>query len=136
MNTKSNEDRQKDTRCMLRRPYDVVRQMLFRSFVYGYSPRGIHGYHSGKSVKCPFILGAAWRINSVWHRADEEPEDNRVVLAIGEDDYPVICGPDNEEWEGSVESFGITAWAYVDDLLPDTFDDILEANKDVLERIK
>lgn len=83
-----------------------------------------------------FIAGAAWRINSVWHRADERPEDNRAVLAIGEDDYPVIAGPNNEEWEGSAEHFGFTAWAYMDDLLPDTFDRILEANKDVLERIK
>ena len=83
-----------------------------------------------------FCAGASWRINSVWHRADEMPEVNRKVLAILEDDYPAIFELNNSGWENTVESFGITAWAYVDDLLPDTVDEILEANKDVLERIK
>ena len=64
------------------------------------------------------------------------PENGELVLAIGEDDYPVIYGPNNEEWDDTVRHFGITAWAYVDDLVPDTFDEILEANRDVLKRIK
>ena len=79
--------------------------------------------------------GAAWRINSVWHRTDEKPEDRRAVLATTDDGIPVIGGPDNSKWEEIARKLGITAWAYVDDLLPDTFDEILKDNKDVLERI-
>lgn len=58
------------------------------------------------------------------------------MLAIADDGIPFIGGPDNSEWEEIARELGITAWAYVDDLVPDTFDDILEANKDVLKRIK
>ena len=80
--------------------------------------------------------GAMWRINSVWHGADEKPENDRMVLGIDNGSHPAICGPDNSGWEDTVRIFCITAWAYVDDLLPDTFDKILKDNKDVLERIK
>ena len=78
--------------------------------------------------------GAAWYINSVWHGANELPEDELTVLAIG--DYPWILGPSKGGWEDAVTYYGIKAWAYVGDLLPGTFDEILKDNKDVLERIK
>lgn len=78
----------------------------------------------------------ARRINSVWHKANELPENDRMVLGIDDDSFSVICGPNNDGWNDTVKDLRITAWAYVDDLLPDTFDEILEANRDVLERIK
>ena len=53
--------------------------------------------------------GAAWHINSAWHRADELPEDGLTVLVIGDYDTPWICGPNNSGWEDTVRNLGITA---------------------------
>ena len=33
-----------------------------------------------------FKAGAQWRINSVWHDAEEEPKQNAWFIAQGEDD--------------------------------------------------
>lgn len=66
-----------------------------------------------------FIAGAEWRIRRVWHRADENPEDGRALLAVTEDGRPLIAGPDNGEWEDSARELDIVRWAYTDDLMPD-----------------
>lgn len=65
-----------------------------------------------------FIAGANWRIESVWHKPTETPEDGKMVLCITKAG-PFIGGPNNTGWEESVREFGITGWAYVDDLLPE-----------------
>lgn len=83
-----------------------------------------------------FKIGALYMRNAPWHYADERPENDRAVLGVDNYSHPVICGPNNSEWENTVESFGLTAWAYTDDLLPSTFNEKLEANKDVLKRLK
>lgn len=77
-----------------------------------------------------------WRINSVWHRTDEKPENDRMVLGIDNYSHPAILGPDNSGWEETAKIFCVTEWAYLDDLLPSNFNEILEANKDVLKRLK
>ena len=73
-------------------------------------------------IKKAFIAGANWRINSVYHKASEEPESGKMALAICEGNNPVICGPYLYDWETTVEDFNIIKWAYVRDLIPDTED--------------
>lgn len=81
----------------------------------------ILGFTDNKSVMekhKAFADGANWRINSVWHDANEEPEKtDRYILidSVSYDGircYNVICArhydkhPFNERW------------AYIEDLLP------------------
>ena len=65
-----------------------------------------------------FVIGAEWRINSVWHNASEIPEYGRTILAICKDGRTIICGPNNSDWGETVGIFWIDNWAYIDDLTP------------------
>ena len=65
-----------------------------------------------------FVEGAEWRINSVWHDASEKPQDLRMLVAINKDGFPLVCGPNNTDWEETVKVFKVAKWAYIDDLLP------------------
>lgn len=77
-------------------------------------------YALGKRVGLErgIIIGAEWRINSVWHNASEIPEYGRTILAICKDGRTIICGPNNSDWGETVGIFWIDNWAYIDDLTP------------------
>ena len=78
-----------------------------------------------------FIHGARWRINSVWHKAENElPEYDKLVLAEyetnGIKDYVFSHRSDNPYVKTNgpgfafyIEGVRITRWAYLADLLPD-----------------
>lgn len=66
-----------------------------------------------------FEKGAKWRIDSVWHKPEEKPEENKHAVCITGTGLPLICGPYHEHWEDTVSYIGITKWAYTDDLLPE-----------------
>lgn len=73
--------------------------------------RGFRGSH-----RMGFIVGANWRINSVWHSSDEMPEKKFALV-----EYPCfpkghgyLVVPDPRE---VLES--ITRYAYIEDLMPD-----------------
>ncbi|EJW95596.1 hypothetical protein EVA_16278 [gut metagenome] len=79
-----------------------------------------------------FKTGAEWQRNHVWHKPTEQPEESKLVLTLTS--YGAfIFGPNHEDWEGAVDHFKIITWAYVDDLKPTPFDEILEANKEILK---
>lgn len=69
-------------------------------------------------MKADFLSGAKWRINSVWHDANEKPKHNRMVLVININGSPLICGPVHRGWKDAVRIFGVIKWAYVEDLIP------------------
>lgn len=104
------------------------------------------GYYSSKNIKCPFILGAEWQSKqSPWISVKERlPEPNKLVLcrmvsngaivsgyivvSSGRSPYVATDGGfEFEDWNG----YECDMWMYIP-----SFDEILEANKDVLERIK
>ena len=69
-----------------------------------------------------FIAGADWRINSVWHSADEEPETGRMILvrkciARNHVSYQLKVKEALPYWERGARFIG--GWAYLKDLLPD-----------------
>lgn len=65
-----------------------------------------------------FLDGARWRIDSVWHDTTQQPQDGKLLLCQG--DYGIfIGGPDNKDFSRTIETFHITQWAYIADLLPD-----------------
>lgn len=84
-----------------------------------------------------FIKGADWQAKqSPWISVEERlPEKNTVVLTRGAYGFLICQLSSLGEWETGAnvnkERLGITHWMPIP-----SFDDILEANKDVLERIK
>ena len=69
-----------------------------------------------------FSAGAYWRINSVWHNANEVPTietENILVIGINEEIIPIrICESVQKSWHEKVEYLHIMRWAYIKDLLP------------------
>ena len=66
-----------------------------------------------------FRAGAEWRINSVWHRPNEKPENDRLVLCVcGGGGFALISGPNNSQFCRYSYELGFEYWAYVEDLLP------------------
>ncbi|WP_196052006.1 DUF551 domain-containing protein [Bacteroides clarus] len=84
-----------------------------------------------------FIKGADWQAKqSPWISVEERlPENNTVVLTRGAYGFLICQLSSLGEWETGAnvnkERLGITHWMPIP-----SFDEILEANKDVLERIK
>lgn len=83
--------------------------------------------NSASYVEC-FEAGARWRINAVWHCANEIPKGGKnymIVYSFGNSydlidiryDYDRFC---KEDWVDYVSSKGIKRWAYISDLLPDS----------------
>lgn len=69
-----------------------------------------------------FIRGAEWRINSVWHDASEDPQHSGMLIAINKDGTPIVCGPNNSNWNITVKIFHVERWAYIKDLIPNMED--------------
>lgn len=84
-----------------------------------------------------FISGAEWQSKqSPWISVNERlPENNTVVLTRGAYGFLICQLSTLGEWETGAnvneERLGITHWMSIP-----SFDEILEANRDVLERIK
>lgn len=84
-----------------------------------------------------FISGAEWQSKqSPWINVKERlPENNTVVLTRGAYGFLICQLSSLGEWETGAnvnkERLGITHWLPIP-----SFDEILEANRDVLERIK
>lgn len=84
-----------------------------------------------------FIYGALWQSKqSPWISVKERlPENNTVVLTRGAYGFLICQLSSLGEWETGAnvnkERLGITHWMPIP-----SFDEILEANRDVLERIK
>lgn len=84
-----------------------------------------------------FKAGAGWQAKqSPWISVEEQlPENNTVVLTRGAYGFLICQLSSLGEWETGAnvnkERLGITHWMPIP-----SFDEILEANKDVLERIK
>ena len=82
-----------------------------------------------------FNAGAEWQRNRVWHKCTEQPKDGSLALAM-RGNVGLIIGPYHDGWEDTVKQFNFETWAYLDELMPTSFDEILEGNKDVLQRLK
>lgn len=95
----------------------------------------INGVH--KQSYESFIAGAEWQSKqSPWISVKERlPENNTVVLTRGAYGFLICQLSSLGEWETGAnvgkERLGITHWLPIP-----SFDEILEANRDVLERIK
>lgn len=63
-------------------------------------------------------------LESLWHDASEKPNKNSVILAQwnikGNSGYEFYYA-ESINWDRFVEIYGVSIWAYVDDLLPKQF---------------
>ena len=62
-------------------------------------------------------------LGDVWHKVNNEPNDESRILIINDkDDWYSLnhkgYKDNNKHWESIVRAFGMTKWAYLDDLLP------------------
>ena len=87
-----------------------------------------------------FKAGAAWQRNHVWHKPCDIAEPGRDCLVEYMDGHGTVCiridRRTEYEWVNASHYDKILRWAYLSDLMPTSFDDILENNKDVLQRLK
>jgi hypothetical protein len=103
------------------------------------SQKGAEGYNIVRQTiyKSGFKSGAEWQAKqSPWISVEERlPENNTVVLTRGAYGFLICQLSSLGEWETGAnvnkERLGITHWMPIP-----SFDEILEANRDVLERIK
>lgn len=73
-----------------------------------------------------FKAGAQWRINSVFHKVSEEPEDEKFPIlveysACGIDGFCFTVCDDALDYDicRHLSYCTVLSWAYVDDLLPE-----------------
>ena len=96
----------------------------------GYEPEVDEGLGT-RMRRDAFRDGAEWRINSVWHDAEEEPKQNAWFIAqmklYRKDEKSLfdtfIRRSDDShywnDWKNWRKGFNIKRWAYIDDLLPE-----------------
>ena len=75
-----------------------------------------------------FIAGSQWRINSVWHDASEEPEQEDEPILVEYEDWGIegsdytVC---DDIWDYRIRlkrdgaNCTILRWAYIKDLIPE-----------------
>lgn len=79
------------------------------------------GGHIGQDdLEEAFIIGANWRINSVWHNAIEAPKKKGYILVQINREYPiyVVWSINSTDWDKTAERANAVKWAYIEDLLP------------------
>lgn len=68
-----------------------------------------------------FVEGSDWSIESAYHQPSDKPIDGEMILCETKG-FPMIAGPNHEDFNETVEHFGITRWAYTNDLMPGVVD--------------
>lgn len=69
-----------------------------------------------------FIRGIEWFKKTIWHKANEEPEEHKFIITQwlheGEICYETDRKQPKVDWQNHVAENNIIKWCYVDDLLP------------------
>ncbi|MFR3916682.1 MAG: hypothetical protein ACLTFX_00405 [Phocaeicola vulgatus] len=68
-----------------------------------------------------FMKGAEWRINSVWHDANEQPDRGKDIIVMYSNKSCRVFLP-NGIWDNLIKVDKFIKWAYIEDLLPNTED--------------
>ncbi|UVN06047.1 MAG: protein of unknown function DUF551 [Satomivirus wayo] len=69
-----------------------------------------------------FYWGAQWRINSVWHNANEVPKKKGYILVWINGDHPIFVTWNINviptDWAKTVKLNNVVKWAYIEDIIP------------------
>lgn len=78
--------------------------------------------NSASYVEC-FEAGAKWRINSVWHEANDKPEfcGKKGIWIVMYFEHGMLSATfvRNDEWDELRKRNNFAKWAYQTDLMPD-----------------
>lgn len=76
--------------------------------------------HAGRDG---FIAGADWRVNSVWHEANDKPEfcGKKGIWIVMYFEHGMLSATfvRNDEWDELRKRNNFAKWAYQTDLMPD-----------------
>lgn len=64
-----------------------------------------------------FVEGSEWSIESAYHQPSDKPIEGEMILCEAKG-FPMIAGPNHENFNETVEHLGITRWAYTKDIMP------------------
>ena len=77
-----------------------------------------------------FVRGARWadehpNIENLWHDVSEKPKGNSEIMVQWRIKENTGCEtfhtPSYANWTNFLEKYGVSRWAYIDDLLPKQF---------------
>lgn len=75
-------------------------------------------------LECLKAADAEPNLENLWHDVNENPKENSVILVQwnikGNSGYEFYYA-DSINWDRFVEIYGVSMWAYIDDLLPKQF---------------
>lgn len=101
---------------MNREDIEKAANIFTEDYVENGNLRGFRGSH-----RMGFIVGANWRINSVWHDVSEYPTIGEDIVILRNDKKITDLHVRSEiQWKEAVKIYNITKWAYQKDLLPNT----------------
>ena len=70
-----------------------------------------------------YMVGAEWRINSIWHDTSEKPDKGKLLIVEDIDSaYDLVYLTKSKPWEELSEKNHYMRWAYIEDLLPNMED--------------
>lgn len=64
-----------------------------------------------------FVEGSEWSIETAYHQPGDIPTNGEMILCETKG-FPMIAGPNHENFNETVEHFGIKLWAYTKDITP------------------
>lgn len=77
------------------------------------------GGHIGQDdLETSFVIGANWRINSVWHYDKSAPMLNKPFLFVCHKGAIALQLKNEEDWNLLVKDRIYVKWAYIEDLIP------------------
>ena len=90
----------------------------------------VYPFSGSEEIRIGFRSGALWadkhpNLESRWHKASEEPNENSEILIQWNIErnsgYESYYTGSIENWERFIEKYGVSRWAYIDDILPKQF---------------
>lgn len=83
------------------------------------TPIHLNDIYRRDDFEAGFVTGAEWRIESVWHTMDVEPDKELQLVLYGDDRIIMINWNGDMKWKGMDKFFKAEKWAYINDLIPE-----------------
>lgn len=75
-----------------------------------------------EDARISFKHGVEWFKKALWHKASEEPEEQKQLLVqydnMGEVDYEIDMNGPGNTWRDNILIHKISMWCYIEDILP------------------
>lgn len=99
---------------------EIYKEIFEAAKEYGFSTFGDSFFKDRAKWEAEHPQG----LNDVWHKGSEEPQNNRLLLILFEnDEICYFCNINRQTWHIIKDYKNIVCWGYVDDLLPNRKED-------------